>query len=198
MIISCIGDSLTEGDYGIFGKRGIANVHMENYPHFLSELTGAEVRNYGKCGYRSSTYLEYYEKGNVNVVGSDVILVMLGTNGGQHPTDLSTHENQCYHQLIEHCRADAPQAVIILCTPPHVTTDPAFSNCGYASQVEDAVAFVRRYAKTYNIPLIDVAAYPAFCAENEKLYQANDGLHFVEEGYRVLAAFIAQEMQNIL
>ncbi len=34
MRICCLGDSLTEGDYGVFGKRGIANVHAENYPFF--------------------------------------------------------------------------------------------------------------------------------------------------------------------
>ena len=27
--ICCLGDSLTEGDYGIFGKSGIANVQPE-------------------------------------------------------------------------------------------------------------------------------------------------------------------------
>lgn len=26
MIICCLGDSLTEGDYGIFGSRGVGNV----------------------------------------------------------------------------------------------------------------------------------------------------------------------------
>ena len=32
--ICCLGDSLTEGDYGIFGKSGIANVKTDNYPCF--------------------------------------------------------------------------------------------------------------------------------------------------------------------
>ena len=49
-VICCLGDSLTEGDYGIFGKSGIANVQPENYPYFLSKITGWEVRNFGKCG----------------------------------------------------------------------------------------------------------------------------------------------------
>lgn len=71
MVISCIGDSLTEGDYGVFGKRGIANVHKENYPYFLALLTGAEVHNFGKCGFTSTDYRKYYEKGNVDVKGSE-------------------------------------------------------------------------------------------------------------------------------
>ena len=39
MKIACIGDSLTEGDYGVSGKVGIANVHKENYPSFLAKMT---------------------------------------------------------------------------------------------------------------------------------------------------------------
>ena len=31
-VICCIGDSLTEGDYGMYGVTGVANVHEKNYP----------------------------------------------------------------------------------------------------------------------------------------------------------------------
>ncbi len=79
-----------------------------------------------------------------------------------------------------------------------MTTDPNFSNCGYAPRIADAVAFIRLYAKTYEMPLIDVAAYPEFCEENEKRYQANDGLHCAEAGYSVLVTFVAQEMRKLL
>ena len=67
MIICCLGDSLTEGDYGIKGKTCIANVHEKNYPYFLAKLVNAEVRNFGKCGFTSSLYLNYYKSGEVNV-----------------------------------------------------------------------------------------------------------------------------------
>lgn len=49
MIVSCIADSLTEGNNGVNSKRGIANIHRENYPYYLKKLTGAEVYNSGKC-----------------------------------------------------------------------------------------------------------------------------------------------------
>ena len=32
MIICCIGDSLTEGDYGVKGMNCVADVHEKNYP----------------------------------------------------------------------------------------------------------------------------------------------------------------------
>ena len=90
MIISCIGDSLTEGDYGVKGKTGIANVHKENYPFYLSEITGATVRNFGKCGFNPMSYKKYYDEGKVDVKGSDIIIIIIclsakGTNGVMKP-----------------------------------------------------------------------------------------------------------------
>ena len=42
--ICCIGDSLTEGDYGILGKTGIANVQPLNYPFFIGQMAEREVQ----------------------------------------------------------------------------------------------------------------------------------------------------------
>ena len=191
MKIVCLGDSLTEGDYGIPGKRGIANVHAENYPYFLGKILNAETVNYGKCGYRASTFLKFYEDGNVSLDGADVIIVILGTNGG-HSGSEETNDNACYRKLIELCRRDAPSARIILCTPPHATSNPKYSNCGYAPKVAEAVSFVRAYADETGAELIDLASSPCFTAETEDVMQPNDGLHFTEKGYKTLAEIIAQ------
>ncbi len=193
MIISCIGDSLTEGDYGIFGKNGIANVHSENYPYFLSKLTKSEVRNFGKCGFSSTAFLKYYRGGNVDVAGSDIIIVMLGTNGGMSP-DQESEENKAYKALISELEKDAPKAKIFLCTPPHATENPEFSNFGYANQVENAVKFIRKYAEENGKALIDVANCPYFTAETENIMQPNDGLHFGKLGYEKLAEFISAHL----
>ncbi len=197
MIIVCLGDSLTEGDYGVFGKRGIANVQTENYPYFLGKLLNAEVRNFGKCGYKASAYLQYYQDGNVDLDGADVILVMLGTNGGHDGLE-DTPENECYRKLIALCRKDVPNAKIILCTPPHATSNPAYSNCGYMPQIQKAVDFVRDFAKQSGHALIEVARCPYFIEENEHIMQPNDGLHFGKVGYQTLAQFIADELIAIL
>ena len=189
MKICCLGDSLTEGDYGVFGKKGIANVQKESYPFFLKKLSGAEVKNFGKCGYTATTYLEYYNSGAVDLTGTDIVLILLGTNGGLDPVD-HTPGNDDYLELIRCCQKDAPLASIILCTPPHVTENPQMSNCGYASQVRNAVLFVRNAARRLKLPLIDLAACGLFTAENEAVMQPNDGLHFGAEGYRTMAEFI--------
>ncbi len=190
MIISCIGDSLTEGDYGVAGKSGIANVHKENYPFFLAAITDAEVRNFGKCGFQATDMRGYYEEGYVKVTGSDKVIVMLGTNGGLDG-DKEVKGNEDYRTIIKKIRSDAPKAEIYVCTPPHVTQNPNYSNCGYAGWVAKAVDFVRKYAKENDVKLIDMAKCPYFTEETEHIYQPNDGLHFCEEGYRKMAEYIA-------
>lgn len=192
-VICCLGDSLTEGDYGIFGKSGIANVKPENYPLFLGQLTGKEVRNYGKCGYNATSYLQFYREGNVDLSGAETVIIMLGTNGGLDP-EQEIQGNRDFRELLRLCRQDAPEAKICLCTPPHVTENPAYSNCGYAPQVQKAVAFVRQTAGEMDFPLIETALCPDFTPENEAVMQPNDGLHFGRTGYETLAKFIAQAL----
>lgn len=196
-IIVCIGDSLTEGDYGVKGARGIANVQEKGYPYFLEQMTGWEARNFGKCGYTSVNYLKYYKEGNVRLCGADAIVVMLGTNGALDP-DNACQGNDDYVELVNLLKHDAPCAKILLCTPPHVTENPEYSNCGYAEKVEKAVKWVRTYAEKEGIDLIDTANAPAFTAETEHVMQPNDGLHFGEEGYKALAEFIAEELKKII
>lgn len=196
MKIACIGDSLTQGDYGVFGKRGIMNLKPENYPYFLAKSTGAEVLNYGRCGYTPSNYIDYYKSGKVDVKGCDIIIIMLGTNGGLSP-DSDTAGNRDYAALVTACAADEENAKIVLCTPPHTTENPEKSNFGHAERVKKAVKFIREYAKKNNIDLIDVFNCPDFTAENEDIMQPNDGLHFGKEGYKTLAAYIELNLYRL-
>lgn len=196
MKIICIGDSLTQGDYGVFGKSGIANVHEKNYPYFLQKLTKAEVVNYGKCGLNSTSYLEYFKNNAVYVGGADYIIIMLGSNGGLD-SERNTQANYDYDELIKLCRIGEPNAQIVLCTPPHATVNPNMSNCGYRAQVESAVGFVRKYAKMNDIPLIDLANCGDFTDETEHIMQPNDGLHFSEIGYQKMAEYIYDSLKQL-
>ena len=193
MKIYCIGDSLTEGDYGVYKKRCIANVKEKGYPYFLSLLTGAQTVNAGKCGYTSTSYLKFYKNGNAPSEDVDIIIMMLGTNGGLDP-DTETQGNADYEELLALCKKDAPSAEIVLCTPPHCTEDPEYSNCGYADRVRQAVTFVSRVAKKGGYRLIPLHECPSFTAQTEHIMQPNDGLHFSEEGYRAMAEFIADAL----
>lgn len=196
MKIFCIGDSLTEGDYGIKGTRGVANVKEKGYPYFLAEYLGVETVNAGKCGYTSTRYLAYYKDGKVDPSGADIILIFLGTNGGLDP-DEEIRGNADYLELIELCKKDAPNAEIVLCVPPRATEDPSYSNCGCMPKIEKAVRFVRRFAAEHGYKTIDLFACPDFTAETEAVMQPNDGLHFGEEGYRTMARYIGNKLKEL-
>ncbi len=188
MKICCIGDSLTEGDYGVYGIAK-ANVQPENYPYFLAKLTDAEVINYGKCGFAAMNMLHYYNAGNVDVTRADWIIIMLGTNGGNDP-DRETPNNRAYREIIAKCRMEAPAAQIVLCTPPHATSDPTKPHFGHAEDVKRAQLFVRNLAAAEGLKLVDFAKCEAFTAENEEVMQPNDGLHFGKLGYQTMAEYI--------
>lgn len=194
--IVCIGDSLTEGDYGILNKKGIPNVHSKNYPYYLGQLLGTEVINYGKCGFTSTTYLDYYKKSKLNVADADLVIVMLGTNGGLDD-ESDTQGNKDYDELIRLLAKDAAMAKIALCTPPHVTKNEKLSNYGFEDCVNKAVKFVRNYSKGKNVDCIDLATCELLNDRNEVIMQPNDGLHFTEVGYGVIAMFIRDEIEKL-
>lgn len=201
MKIYCLGDSLTEGDYGVYQMVGIPNIQKENYPYYLSLLSGNPVVNFGKCAANSSTYYSMYKSGvyegirypnspeKFDLHDADIIIIMLGTNGG-----LSSKENTCgnndYRALISACQNDAKSAHIVLCTPPNATIDPSKSNCGYSNNVIEAGIFVRNLAKELNLPLIDFADCEILSPRNENVMQPNDGLHFSDIGYFEIAYYI--------
>ena len=192
MRILCVGDSLTEGDYGYKYQHGVKNLHPENYPYFLGKILGVETVNAGKCGFTSSKYLEYYKAGNVTAKGADVVIILLGTNGGLDP-EAETKGNADYEALVDLVRQDAPHAKIVICTPPHVR-----AGCGCAEKVDKAVKWVRAYAERSGLPMIDIANAPKFTAENEKIMQPNDGVHFGATGYLTMAEFIAEQLSPYL
>ena len=192
MKIVCLGDSLTEGDYGVYKKSGIANVKDENYPYFLSLSLNCEVKNFGRCGATPKSYLDFYNGGGVDVKGADIIVLMLGTNGG-----LTVNNKDEYLQIVNNCRRDNKNAKITLCTPPHVTENPEMSNCGYKPNVDNATVAVKQIAKDENLKFIDINAFDGFNADNEDIMQSNDGLHFTTLGYKTLASFIEENLKKL-
>lgn len=196
MKVVCIGDSLTQGDYGVMGNSESGNVRPENYPYFLAKYTGWTVLNRGICGMQATTYLQFYKNGHVDVTDSNVVIIMLGTNGGNDPVE-NTPGNDAYRELVKLIRQDAPETKIILCTPPPATVDKNFSNYGYMPRILKAVAFVEKLAKEESLDLIDVHNCGYFTPETERIMQPNDGLHFGEEGYKTLAKVIEQGIRKI-
>ena len=196
-LICCIGDSLTEGDYGIYGKSCIANVKEKNYPYFLNKLTNCKVLNYGYCGYKSSNIVPLLENGQIDVSTADIIIILLGTNGGQTPTGTSP-DDLAYKQIVETCMKQAKKPKIFLCTPPHATTDPSKSNYGYYPNTKNAYEFIMMYSKECGLDVIDLFNDNHFNDDNEDIMQPNDGLHFSELGYKTLAEVIYEHIKIYL
>ena len=202
--IVCVGDSLTYGDYGttVHGK---GYPHAENYPYYLAAYTGASVEWYACGGYTAKALANDYKDGvfsgmgrpgvSVSIKDADYIVVMLGTNGGLSLVeDRSNYD--AYLSLATQLKKDCKEgARIVLMTPPHATTDENKVNFGYAQNVASAYAGVYKIADNLALPVFDVYRDAGFSAENESLFQPNDGLHFGGVGYGALAAFVANELR---
>jgi len=194
--IACLGDSLTEGDYGpMNGRQG--GRRFENYPYYLGQLTGATTVNFGRCGASSTSYLEeHYNVGDIDVSEFDVILLMLGTNKGlamdsQYYTDYCT--------LVDKILAEKkPEAQLILITPPSATTNPLKTNYGYMDNVTSANAAVLAIAKEKGLVCFDALKMSPIQPDKENLYQSYDGLHLNARGYEAFAGYIAKELSKIL
>lgn len=189
-VIACIGDSLTEGDYG--GQPGVANVHKENYPLFLAEYLNCTTHNFGKCGYTAETMLAYCKAGSVKLDGADLIVIMLGTNAG-----LPEKQQTAYRELLTWVQTTAPGVPVVLCVPPYATTTEGKVNYGYAPNVESAAAVVPALAAEFGLPVIDVYAESGFGPVNEDVNQPGDGLHFRTLGYARLAVFIGDKLRGM-
>ncbi len=196
--IVCIGDSLTEGDHGSH-TAGVPCKSYKNYPYFLSGIMGCETVNGGRCGIKPSGMCELYEKsGGMGVPQADVVLLMLGTNGGL-TVNGNTAERRAYEELLQRIeREKKPGCKVVLMTPPHATEIEGKVNFGYAPWVENAAEVTRELARQQGRALIDVYSESPITAENEEIYQPNDGLHLSDKGYEVLAGFIAEKLSGII
>ena len=57
---------------------------------------------------------------------------------------------------------------------------------------------MRGFAQEEGVAMIDLAERSEFTEETEAVMQPNDGLHFGEEGYKTLAAIIADELKEYI
>lgn len=209
--ILCIGDSLTEGDYGSFPE-GTPNIHKENYPYYLSKLLNSSVTNKGKSGY---TTLNYWK--NINTIlnpssNYDCIFIFLGMNGGFTDTisedtnfdnynDFADTNTGRYCSIIEWCKEHYKNSHIFLINLP-------FNNRSI-SWTKSTNEIIHKIALKYNLPLIDIMNNSPFTRDNGQIYrpvgfdeikEPFGNLHFGRLGYLTLAYTIfnllSQEINN--
>lgn len=195
--IACLGDSLTEGDIGSY-DRSHPDVTYRNYPHWLAKEFGCKTLNYGKCGYTSEGYFNFVRGKNVDLSEADVILIMLGTNGGLKRNGVQQYN--AYLLLLKQVRSLMKEgATIVLITPPHASANrPSIVDLNCQANVKEAAKTVLEIAEAEGLPVIDAHSFSPIQEAKENIYQPNDGLHMGEEGYRVFASYIASELRKIL
>lgn len=207
VVIACIGDSLTEGDYGS-EPEGTAHVHPENYPYFMEKFIGCKVLNFGKSGYTPINYWDNKIKGiNWSSISPDVVLIMLGTNWGLTDTietDVEPFSNYedfvhsntgCYCKIIEYLfDVLGGKSQIILCSTPWVDDTRRPHNKIYSDQ---ANIVIPKIAERYNLPMIDTRKI-GLNKLNTNTLQPVDGLHFGKYGYSRLGTFIGSQVLSML
>ena len=186
--IACIGDSLTEGDYG--GKSsGTMNIHTRSWSYFMQNELGCDMQNYGKCGASASSLLSTYKSGKLDVSDADIILLWVGSNGG-----LSGEHGSAYKELVGLLENDKKEgAVIVLVVPPN--RDPS---SGSVENVKSAQATVQELNKMKGYRMVDLFADSDVQVEMLSIYQPHDGVHLSEAGYHEIADFITESIRDLL
>ncbi len=133
----------------------------------------------------------YLRRGYAEMGGIDDILIGLGTNDckqkfsdrhGEIPANLDTLLNRTQRFFAERGQ-DMPR--IVLLTPPPVAEDAVVSAefRGARACTEELSAALRRTATLRGYCLVDWQERPG----DEILEQSDDGIHFNERGYEILA-----------
>lgn len=205
--IACVGDSLTEGDYGS-EPEGTMNIGADTYPTYLHRQLGSDVKNYGKCGYSASMYWS----SKVQTIAwstekPQVVVIMLGVNGGltdtldvdvepyDNYTDYANTNTGCYCKIIEYINEQlAGKSQIILCKTPYVDSN---RRPVYAERAAQANLVIPKIAARYNLPVIDTTEL-GLSFLNTHVLQPIDGLHFGKFGYSRLGTFIGSQIKKLL
>ena len=148
--VSCIGNSITEGNLG--GK----------YPVYLADLLGDQYR-VENHGVRGTTLLRngnkpYWKRGKLDQVFKfrpDIIIIKLGTNDTK-PKNWNKHKEEFkpdIQKLIDTLSSMKSKPDIFLVLPA-----PVFSNSYgiQAGNLAPIITIIKEVSKTKNIPVIDI------------------------------------------
>lgn len=179
----CIGDSLTYGCDGITGTGYTEN----NYPNFLSKMTGWNVENHGVSG---ATFISYWNNKikTLNFQNTENVIIFLGTNGaltdtidsdtvGNNYNDYSNTNTGCACKIIEYIKEQKPNINIFMCSMPYT-----YNNQDNINHNNVLKKIVEKYNNN-NVFYLDI--FNTFRVKNENLnmYAPADRVHFVGLGY---------------
>ncbi len=206
--ILCIGDSLTQGDYGS-NPAGTINIKSENYPFYLNKYLNkfvtTNVINVGRCGFTSTAYWESKVK-TIDFTDVKTIVIMLGTNGyltdtieaDTNITDEETYESYAnthtgnYCKIIEYCLEKTSNlSQIILVTPPKNRQRDNL-------KMELTGDVIKKIGKKYSLKVIDGYNEFGISPSNFNTMLPIDGLHGGKLTYKKIGTFIGSNILSNL
>lgn len=202
--IVCIGDSLTEG----YTANSV--VLTDNYPKNMQENLGLSytVFNAGVGGSQAITwYSTWKDFLNLQTYNTDIIIIMLGANGGINNTfetdvDAYTHYSDYANTvtgktcaLIEWLQEQVPNALIVFATPTYIDATKAAGN---AAQADRQCLYMSELVDRYFIPVIDIRNSMGINPKNSDTWLSSDGLHGTTSFYEKLGMLFANQIKPIV
>ena len=219
--VNFLGDSITEGLGISHISKGYVNILKEHYRL-------KEARNYGWSGttyaagghwyeaaentptYNASLGKDYCSRGHI-MGDADLILVFGGTNdfgagcapiGSFEDRTSDTFYGAC-HVLYQSLIDRYPHSKIVILTPLHRACEDNPMGEGARPEptgtLEFYVDIIRRVAKHYGLPILDLFATTRLNPRNAELFARclPDGLHPNDEGHQILAQEIGTFLEQL-
>lgn len=192
--VVCIGDSLTEGDYGQ-STVDISHVHTtHNYPWYIAKMSEWNIINQGHSGWYPSLIWTNVVS-TYNYANTEAVILWLGTNQGLTDTlvadtnhvsylDYANTETGYYCKIIEKIKNDNPICKIFLCN--------IFTGGGGNLATTNSV--INQIATKYSLPVINMNT-TEFSGSNT-LYHPYDVIHFGSIGYLHVADYIYKAISD--
>lgn len=205
MTVACLGDSITEAA----NLDREENYRQYSYPTVMKETLGLkEVYNLGIGGssigrYWSEAFVDRYQE---IPPGTDVILVMGGTNDGfaaslvEFGNEKERKERTFWGDLdalMDGLKQDYPEADIIFLTPlPNSLQDYLRSERNYLLPQENFVYVIKQLAREHGLEVWDLYHSNLLDGHDKDvvLQWMPDGVHPNEQGYEILGRHISAEL----
>lgn len=202
--ILCIGDSLTEGITG-----GTTRT-TDNYPINMQKALGINytVFNAGVGGSQASTWWSSWRSYlNLKSYNTDVIIVMLGANGGMtdtFETDVDAYDDYNDYantitgrtcSMIEWLQEQLPSAQILMVAPTYIDASIAPNN---ATQADRQCQNMPKFVERYHTGVIDIRNTMGINSKNSAEWLSSDGVHGTEKFYEKLGMLMASQVKPLI
>lgn len=192
--ICCIGDSLTEGQYGVNSTTQVDVGKHDGYPYFLARMLNCDVENLGIGGKTTKTWWQekenYFTQTQLDFSKYDCFIIFLGTNGGLAGNPDPDEDSMLgyYCKIIDACRTGNAQAPIFLVGFPWSQNRTA-----------DMVSQLETLATAKGLPILHLESSEILTYANRFINQPFDkALHYGRLGYLRLASEIKRCIQETI